>query len=377
MEAVKDPSMANAEPPIESASEGKRRLSVPLWLWPVLALIVLVCGVVGIEYLQWNGEAQAGKIFGFSSFLKLENIVNILNQYSYVGIVAIGMTFIITSANIDLSAGSLLALLSIAGLMIVNWVVVGEAADGSKVVQYETAGVLLGLLAMIVIGCAAGGLNGFLVSKGRIASFIVTLGGFAAYRSIALFLAEGGEVTYGGGGAFKWLGNTGLDIPGTNIARRGDPVPLEFPFAILIWLGVAVLAWVLLNKTRFGRYTIAVGANEKAALYSAVPVKTVKTLVFVLMGGLVGLASFMYASRLNSVSSGGSGMLLELDAIAAVVVGGTRLAGGRGTIAGTVLGVLILGVITNMLTILSIDANLQGLVKGGVIVLAVLIQKKT
>jgi ribose transport system permease protein len=242
----------------------------------------------------------------------------------------------------------------------------------------EGVAVAIAFTLMIAGGAAAGTVNGLLVSLGRIAPFIVTLGGFAAFRSIALTAAESGEVRYGGAGAFSWLGTTGIPIPGTNIAGRfaTEPVPLKLYWSILIFLSVAALGWVLLNRTRFGRYTIAIGANERAALYSAVPVRTVKTLVYVLMGALVGLAALMLTSRMNSIGSGSAGVMLELDAIAAVVVGGTRLSGGRGSIAGTVFGVLIMGVIPNMMVMLNIDSNLQGLVKGAVIVLAVLIQKK-
>src|SRR5690606_15966840 len=242
----------------------------------------------------------------------------------------------------------------------------------------EWVAVALAFAVMIGGGAAAGTINGLLVSLGRIAPFIVTLGGFAAFRSVALTAAESGEVPYRGGQAYQWLGNTGIPIPGTNLAGRfaDKPLPLTLNWSILIFLAVAILGWILLNRTRFGRYTVAIGANERAALYSAVPVRTIKTLVYALMGALVGLATIMASSRMNSVSSGGTGMMLELDAIAAVVVGGTRLSGGRGTIAGTVFGVLIMGVIPNMMVMLKIDSSLQGLVKGMVIVLAVLIQKK-
>ena len=334
---------------------------VPPWVWPLAALMLLVVCIVAIEQYR----------YGRSTFLKPENLLNILNANSYVGVVAIGMTFVIISAGIDLSVGSMLAMLGVLGLLAGNRVM-GLSGGG------EGVAVAMAFALMIAGGAAAGTVNGLLVSFGRIAPFIVTLGGFAAFRSIALTAAQSGEVRYGGAGAFSWLGTTGIPIPGTNIAGRfaTEPVPLKLYWSILIFLSVAALGWVLLNRTRFGRYTIAIGANERAALYSAVPVRTVKTLVYVLMGALVGLAALMLTSRMNSIGSGSAGVMLELDAIAAVVVGGTRLSGGRGSIAGTVFGVLIMGVIPNMMVMLNIDSNLQGLVKGAVIVLAVLIQKK-
>lgn len=344
---------------------------VPPWIWPLLALFALVVCIVLIEQYR----------YGTRNFLKPENLLNILNANSYVGVVAIGMTFVIIAAGIDLSVGSMMAMLGVLGLVTARWIVIGQPAveGGPPTIQYELLGVTAAFAVMIVGGAAAGTISGLLVSLGRIAPFIVTLGGFAAYRSVALTIAESGEVRYPPGGtAFEWLGNHGIPIPGTNIAGpfATDPLPLKVNYAIVIFLVVAAAAWVLLNRTRFGRYTVAIGANERAALYSAVPVKTVKTLVFALMGTLVGLAAIMNTSRMNSIGSGSAGVMLELDAIAAVVVGGTRLSGGRGTIAGTVFGVLIMGVIPNMMVMLGIESSLQGLVKGAVIVLAVLIQRR-
>ena len=344
---------------------------LPPWLWPLLALAALVAGILGVEFWQQiiTGDGpRPDRVLGFSVFLKPQNLVNVLNQQAYVGVVAVGMTFVIVSGGIDLSVGSLLALLAVVGLMVANAVPNGPA------------GVAVGFSTMLGVGAAAGLIHGLLVSKGRVAPFVATLGGLAAYRSIALTFAGSGEVRYLGGAAdlFGQLGKGGLPIPGTDVAGRfaDAPVPITFNWSILVWLGVALAGWLVLSRTRWGRYTVAIGSNERAATYSAVPVARVKVLVYVLMGVLTGLAAMLFASRFGSVSSGGSGTLLELDAIAAVVVGGTRLGGGRGTIAGTVVGVLILGAIANMLTLLDIDANLQGFVKGAVIVAAVLVQRR-
>lgn len=333
---------------------------VPPWVWPLLALVALIGCIVLMEQYR----------YGTRNFLKPENLLNILNANSYVGVVAIGMTFVIICAGIDLSVGSMMAMLGVLGLLASN----RALAAGSP----ELVAVAVAVVVMLLTGAIAGTVSGLLVALGRIAPFIVTLGGFAAYRSIALTAARSGEVRYQGGDAFRWLGNNGIAIPGTNIAGpfASNPLPLKINYSILIFLVVAAVGWVLLNRTRFGRYTVAIGANERAALYSAVPVKTIKTLVYVLIGTLVGLAAIMNTSRMNSIGSGSAGLMLELDAIAAVVVGGTRLSGGRGTIAGTVFGVLIMGVIPNMMVMLGIESSLQGLVKGAVIVLAVLIQRR-
>ena len=356
----------------------------PPWAWPLLALLVLVGGILVIEYYQQihaGGGPRPDRVFGWSTFLKPQNLLNVLNQQSYVGVVAVGMTFVIVSGGIDLSVGSLLALLAAVGLTVANAVSYAAPAGGQPgVVRLEWLGVPLGYAAMLAAGAAAGLLHGLLISKGRIAPFIATLGGLAAYRSLALTLARSGEIVYAGGRGelFAALGNNGIPIPGTDLAGpfADRAVPATLNWSILIWLAVAAGGWVVLNRSVLGRYTLAVGSNEQASAYNAVPVARVRVYVYMLMGVLTGLAAMLFASRINSVSSGGSGTLLELDAIAAVVVGGTRLGGGRGTIAGTVIGVLILGVISNMLTLLGISDTLQGTVKGVVIVAAVLIQRK-
>ena len=356
------PSVAEEEP-AQQTDDGRRFdwrdwRSLPPWAWPLAALALLVVIVVAVELWQ----------YGTVVFLRPENLRNVLSQQSYVGIVAVGMTFVIVAGGIDLSVGSLLALCGVVCLF------AGNAAGGGWATLLSAAGAALGA------GAAAGLLHGLLVAKGKVAAFVVTLGGLAAYRSLALTFAGSGEVRdEAGGDLFAALANGGIPIPGTDLAARNPDVtvPLTIVWPILVFLAVAAVGAIVLNRTRFGRYAVAVGANERAASYGAVPVDAVKIGVFVLLGALTGLAALLSASRTQSISSGGTGTLLELDAIAAVVVGGTRLSGGRGTMAGTVLGVLILGVIGNMLTLLQVEAAAQGLVKGAVIVLAVLVQRKT
>ena len=153
-------------------------------------------------------------------------------------------------------------------------------------------------------------------------------------------------------------------------------VPLLIPWPVLVFLVLAVLAHVLLSRTRFGRYVVAVGCNERAAVYSAIDVNRIKLLTYVLIGFLTGVAAVLVSSRMNSVSSSGAGLYYELDVIAAVVIGGTRMSGGKGTIIGTVIGVLILGVVSNMLGMLQVSTYLQGLVKGAIIIAAVLVQRR-
>lgn len=333
----------------------KRLAPLPPWLVPLAALLLLVALVVGHELATR----------GHSTFLRPENLLNILRQWSVVGILAVGMTFVITLGGIDLSVGSLLAFLGGLGILAMN------AAPGS-----ELAGVLLGFATMLAAGVAAGLLHGLLVTRGGVAPFIATLGGLAAYRSAALAMVDGGEYRSQSPTLFAALGNGGIPIPGTNVAPRApEPIPLLAPWAVILFAAVALIGWFVLNRTRLGRYVVAIGCNERAARYAAVSVTKVKIATYALLGGLTGVGAMLQASRMNSISSSGTGVLVELDVIAAVVIGGTKMRGGSGTIVGTVVGVLILGVIGNMLTLLQVSPYLQGLVKGSIIVGAVLLQR--
>jgi ribose transport system permease protein len=295
-----------------------------------------------------------------SDFLAPENIRNLLSQNAFVGIVAIGMTFVIIAGGIDLSVGSLIALCGAVCILVLNRV--GADAGGGA---YWAAG-----LAAIAAGTVAGFLNGFIVAYWKVAAFIVTLAGLAAFRSAALVLGDGGEIR-SQVPDFQEIGFGGLPIPFLRTAN-GDPVMLYW--SAIAFFTIALLAGFLLNYTRFGRYVIAVGANERAAHYSAIDTRVVKMLTFGLLGGLVGVASFFLSARMNSVGTGSVGLFYELDAIAAVVIGGTSLRGGRGRIIGTVIGVLLLTLISNMMTAYRIDTNWQGMIRGGIILIAVLLQ---
>ncbi len=336
----------------------KRTENWPVWWVPAAALAALITFTIVYE-VATKGE---------SILIRPENLLNILRQVSFVGIIAMGMTLVITLGGIDLSVGSLVAFLGGIGILLMNSMMKGQAGEGVSVAA--------AFLVIALGGIAAGLINGLLVSKGKLAPFIATLGGLAAYRSLAMALVEGGEYRSQSTELFSALGAGGIPIPGTNIAPRAPvPVPLLFPWPVLIFAIVAVVAWIVLNRTRLGRYIIAIGSNERSAIYSAVKVDRVKILTYSILGLCTGIAALLVASRLSSVSSSSSGTLYELDVIAAVVIGGTRMRGGSGTIAGTVIGVLILGVIQNMLNLLQVSVYLQGLVKGLVIVGAVLLQR--
>ncbi len=298
-----------------------------------------------------------------ANFLQIENLRNLLSQDAGVGIIAIGMTLVIIARGIDLSVGSMLAMCGAAAILTLNKLAAGGMGPG----------LLVGLAALgaIATGMLAGVLNGVVIAYGRVAAFVVTLGGLAAFRSIALVLGSGGEIR-SQVSAFGDFGFAGLPIPFTKSASGG---PILFYWSAVVFLLAAAGASFILNRTRFGRYVIAVGANARAAEYSAINVQTVRMATYAILGGLVGLASVLVCAKMNSVGTGEAGLYYELDAIAAVVIGGTSLRGGRGRIWGTVVGVLLLTLISNMITAYRIDTNWQGLVRGIVILVAVLIQR--
>ncbi|HEX4999698.1 MAG TPA: ABC transporter permease [Terriglobia bacterium] len=330
----------------------------PIWGVPAAALAALVLFTIIFE------AATKGE----SVLIKPENLLNILRQVSFVGIIAIGMTLVITLGGIDLSVGSLVAFLGGIGVLLMNAMLARGAGQWTSVIA------AFGLI--LAAGVIAGALNGVLVAKGKLAPFIATLGGLAAYRSLAMAFVAGGEYRSSSAGVFELAGSGGIPIPGTNIAPRAPvPIPLTLPWPVLVFALAAVVGWIIINRTRLGRYIIAIGSNERAARYSGILVDRVKIATYSLLGLATGVSALLSASRLNSVSSSSSGSLYELDAIAAVVIGGTRMRGGSGVIAGTVIGALILGVIQNMLNLLQVSVYLQGLVKGLIIVGAALLQR--
>ena len=307
----------------------KNRLS---WLWSeysvILAFLVIF---IAASFMS-------------PRFLDLNNQLNILMQVSIIGIVALGMTVVMLSGGIDLSVGSVLVLVGVMSVLALN----------------STGSILVAILVACLVGSFVGFLNGLMVAKGRIASFIATLGMMAAARSIALYIAEGGSVSG--------------EVTGFTAIANSDLWIIDYP--IIIFLIMTALVYILMHKTRFGRYVYAIGSNEKAALLSAIRVDRVKIGVYSLVGLLVSVAAIIETSRLNSISSSSSGVQYELDAIAAVIIGGTRMTGGKGKIIGTFFGVLILGILNNMMNLTNVSPHLQGFVKGLIIIVAVLFQKR-
>ncbi len=297
------------------------------------------------------------------NFLQIENLRNLVSQNAAVGIIAVGMTLVIIAGGIDLSVGSMTAMCGAVAILAVNKLAASGMGAGEVI--------LLSTLAAIAVGAFAGFLNGLVIAYGRVAAFVVTLGGLAGFRSIALVLGDGGEIRSNLSG-LQDFGFGGVAIPFSKDSGGG---PVLFYWSALIFLVVAVLFSFVLNRTRLGRYVIAVGANPRASEYSGINVQTVRLAVYTLLGGLVGLAALLVGARMNSIGAGSVGLYYELDAIAAVVIGGTSLRGGKGRIWGTVVGVLLLTLIANMITAYNIDTNWQGLVRGAVIIVAVLIQR--
>lgn len=297
------------------------------------------------------------------SFLQVENLRNLVSQNAAVGVIAIGMTLVIIAGGIDLSVGSLTAMCGAAVILLVN----SFAHSGMS----PNMAILVAGLGAILIGAFAGLINGLVIAYGRVAAFIVTLAGLAGFRSIALVLGNGGEIR-SEVSALQDFGFGGVPIP---FAKDAAGNPVLFYWSAIVFIAIAVLAGFVLNKTRFGRYIIAVGANERAADYSGINTQTVRLTVYAILGSLVGSASMLVGARMNSIGTGSAGLYYELDAIAAVVIGGTSLRGGKGRIWGTVVGILLLTLISNMITAYRIDTNWQGLVRGIVILVAVLMQR--
>ncbi len=277
-------------------------------------------------------------------FLDLNNQMNILMQVSIIGIIALGMTVVMLSGGIDLSVGSVLALVGVIAVIALN----------------ATGSIIAAVLTAFIVGSFAGLLNGLMVAKGRIASFIATLGMMAAARSIALYIANGGSISG--------------EVSGFSAIANSEFFMIDYP--IIIFIIMTVFVYLLMHKTRFGRYVYAIGSNEKAAMLSGIRVDRVKIGVYSLTGLLVSVAATIETSRLNSISSSSSGASYELDAIAAVIIGGTRMTGGRGKIIGTFFGVLILGILNNMMNLMNVSPHLQGFVKGLIIIIAVVFQKR-
>lgn len=290
-----------------------------------------------------------------SNFLSAGNITNVLARSAFIGMIAVGMTFVITSGGLDLSVGSMAAF--VAGMMILAM----NALQPSLGIGLPL--VLAGIAVAIGVGLLAGLMNGLLITRAGIEPFIVTLGTMGIFRSLVTWIADGGTLS--------------LDFEVSqyiNPIYSGGIFGVTWP--IITFAIVVILGEIIMRHTRFGRYCEAIGSNDKVARYSAVKVPRIQLLTYIGLGLLVGLATVLYVPRLGS-ASGSTGIMWELEAIAAVIIGGTALKGGFGRVWGTVVGVLILSLIGNILNLASIvSPYLNGTFQGVIIVLAVLLQRQ-
>jgi ribose transport system permease protein len=304
------------------------------WLIEQKSLIALLFLIVVVSFLNPN-------------FFTVDNILNILRQTSVNAIIAVGMTLVILTAGIDLSVGSVLALCG---------------AFAASLIAMEVP-VLIAVPTALLAGAALGAISGVIIAKGKVQAFIATLVTMTLLRGVTMVYTDGRPISTGftdTADAFAWFG-TGYAL--------GIPVP--------VWLMVIVFAsvWYVLNHTRFGRYVYALGGNESATRLSGINVDRVKIGVYAICGLLAALAGIIVTSRLSSAQPT-AGMGYELDAIAAVVLGGTSLMGGKGRIMGTLIGALIIGFLNNALNLLDVSSYYQMIAKAVVILLAVLVDNK-
>ncbi|MDR7251431.1 ribose transport system permease protein [Nocardioides sp. BE266] len=288
-----------------------------------------------------------GVVTAGDRFASIDNMVTIVRFASIVGVVSIGMTFVIISGGIDLSVGAMVALASV-------W----ASTFATQNMAEDTHWPIM-VFAALAVGGACGLVNGVLIAYGNIVPFIMTLAMLASARGLAEIISERRTQI--------------VRVQGFKDFWSSDI--LGVPLLVVIFALVAVGGWVLLNRTTFGRRTLAVGGNPEAARLAGINVKRHTVWVYVLVGLCCGLAALMYLAR-TSTGSSTHGTLLELDAIAAVVIGGTLLTGGRGTIVGTVIGVLIFSTLSNVFVLNNQDSSTQAVAKGLIIVVAVLLQQR-
>ncbi|MGS0724835.1 ABC transporter permease [Shewanella sp. 0m-11] len=321
------------------------RLKPVLHKYGIVLTFLFICATIAVlgEICIHNG------MWDSNYFLTQGNFLSILRQVSINGILAVGMTFVIIVAGVDLSVGSVLAL---AGIVAARFV----TNSSNMLIGGFDSPILLPLMVAICIGAICGFLNGYIISKFRLQAFIVTMGMLSVARGMTMLTTDGNPVSSLDRG-FRTLGNS---------------YTLGIPTPVVIFAVIFIAAWFLLNKTVFGRYVFAVGGNEKSAQTSGIDVHKVKVAVYTLCGVTAAIAGLILTARTGSAQTS-AGFGYELDAIAAVVIGGTSMAGGLGTLTGTLFGVLIIGVMNNGLDLLGVQSYYQQIIKGLLIVAAVML----
>ncbi|MGA2548205.1 MAG: ABC transporter permease [Rectinemataceae bacterium] len=333
---------------VESANEGKagRRLS--------RASINDIFRKYGIFFI-FLGMVVIASILS-PAFLTKINLINIVRQMSIIGLIALGVTGVIVTAGIDLSSGS------VVGVACVVAASFAQIPGGNRVLYPQFAGnpLYVSIIAGCLVGILAGLINGFFVAKTKIPPFIATLGMFSAARGAAMLFTQG-----------RPLSNLSDDY---NFIGQGDIAGLPIPILLLIVM--AVVTHILYSRTKFGKYIYAIGGNEQAAHVSGINVTKFKMLIYVYAGFLAALGGVVVSSRIGS-GQPGLGVGYEFDAITAAVIGGASLsAGGIGTIPGTIIGALIIGVLNNTLDLTNVSAYWQQIIKGMIIVGAVILDQQ-
>lgn len=317
-------------------------------------LVLILMIVVQTAIMIYNfGEGSVGELL----LSLLTNWLNILRNNAPVGIIALGMTFVIISGGIDLSVGSTLVAVGAMVMMVVDGSATGLLAGmGITGMPAYIIAIAVGL----VFGALLGWLNGVLIAHGKLPPFIATLGTMQIFRSVTQHLTQ----------------HANPSVPKGFLQIANLKIGSFYIMPILYWLAIAAVLYVVSKRTTFGRHVFAVGSNIRTARLSGINVNKVKRRIYMLTGMLVAIAAIIQVSRIGSMDYASAGSGYEMDAIAAVIVGGTSMSGGKGSIVGTVLGMLIIGVMNNLLTLFGVPPFLREACKGVIVIVAVLLQKK-
>ena len=314
----------------------------------LIVMVVLQTVALGFDYASF-GE-------WFSAWTR--NWLNILRNNSSVGIIALGMTFVIISGGIDLAVGSTLVAVGAIAMCLM------DATTGGLLGTIGITGVpayILTILIAVAAGTLLGAFNGVLVTAGRIPPFIATLGAMKILRSVTQYFMQ----------------TNSPKVPSDFLQIASVKIGGQMLMPVFYWLLLAVILYIVSKKTVFGRHVFAVGSNEKTTRLSGINVNRVKLGVYAVMGAVVAVAALLQVSRIGAMDPANAGNGYELDAIAAVIVGGTSMSGGKGSVVGTVFGMLIIAVMNNLLNLLGVDPFLREAFKGAIIIAAVLLQRKS
>ncbi|MEU3780992.1 ABC transporter permease [Streptomyces sp900129855] len=328
--------------PPRNSTDKVPQIPLPAWRTVVARADLRTLSLLGVL----AALVVIGGITKPDEFLDPRNLQLVLTQASVIGVVTVGMTFVITSGGIDLSVGAIVALSSV-------W------ATTVATQEYGIAGILF---TAVIVGVGCGLVNGLLIAYGGMVPFIATLAMLASARGLALQITDGRTQI--------------VTINGILDLGERDSYVLGVPPLVIVFAIVTVIGWLVLNRTTFGRRTVAVGGNAEAARLAGIDVRRQRLYLYLLSGLCCGIAAFLLII-LSGSGQNTNGNLYELDAIAAAIIGGTLLSGGRGTITGSVLGVLIFTTITNIFALNNLQSDVQQIAKGAIIVAAVLVQRRT